>query len=151
MPRPDSSSAWFVSRRARLLVAALLWTVVGAGLGAAGAVFTFRGATSPGGRAVVFGAALGIGLGKGRFLLAPRARANADRIRASASRAPLTTVYTTPSWLLAPLMIAVGFAIRRSGIPTVALGGIYLAVGLGLVVGAAPAWRAWRVLEEGRG
>ncbi len=151
MRRPNRWSTWSVSRRARLLVAALLWTLVGAGLGAAGAVFAFRGATSPGGRAAVLGAALGIGLGKGRFLLAPRARANAERIRASASRAPLTTVYTASSWLLIPLMIAVGYAVRRSGIPAAALGGIYLAVGFGLLVGAAPAWRAWRALESGRG
>ena len=66
------------SRGTRLLLAALMWSVVGAGLAGAGLQWVVQsGAPS---RPVVIAIALALGAAKGRYVLADLARRNADRI-----------------------------------------------------------------------
>lgn len=142
MPRPISLAP--VSRRSRILAAALVWTAVGAGLASAGSVRTVHATPSSRVAAIVLAVAAAVGVAKGRFLLAPRARANVARILAARERDGLLSVFSPAAWAFVAGMMTLGWILRRSGLPGVALGGTYAAVGAALVVGAIPSWSAWR-------
>ncbi len=133
-----------LSRRSRILGAAIVWTAVGAGLASAGSVWTLDAAPTSRGAALVLVVATAAGIAKGRFLLAPRARANIARILAAGESAGALTVFAPSAWAFAVGMMALGWLLRRSGLPALALGGAYAAVGAALVVGAIPSWSAWR-------
>ena len=129
------------SRGTRLFLAALLWTGVGTGLLAAGLRWIF-GAPSAAWLAAI-PAALVVGWAKGRLVLAPRARANAERIVASGESRCVGGVFPWTSWALALGMMAGGFLLRRSSIPRPWLGVLYAAVGTALVAASAHAWGRW--------
>jgi hypothetical protein len=132
-----------VSRRSRILGGALVWTAVGAGLASAGSFWTLHATPTARGAAFVLVVAAVAGVAKGRFLLAPRARANVARILAARELDGVLTLFSPRAWAFAAGMMALGWMLRRSGLPGVALGGTYAAVGAALVVGAIPSWSAW--------
>ena len=125
------------SVRTRLLLAAATWTAVGLGLGIAGAIWS---AATP----WIVAGAIVLGLVKGRFVLAPRARANGDRILESGEGRCLGGAFTFPTWALVLAMMGLGALLRRSPLPRPWLGGIYLAVGVALLLGSVPVWSRWR-------
>jgi hypothetical protein len=130
------------SRRTRLLLAALAWTLVGLGLLGAGIVWLV-----PARRDVLvlgLGAAATVGALKGRFVLAPRAAANARRIEASAERAPIVAFFAPSAWGLVLVMMASGALLRRSALPRPWLGALYAAIGVALLFASPAAWRHWR-------
>ena len=129
------------SRRTRLLVAAFVWTGIGAGLLAAGLRWTFL-ADSNVWRAAL-PAALALGWFKGRYVLAPRAASNAQRIVATAESRCIGGVFSWGSWAFALAMMLLGITLRHSPIPRPWLGQLYAAVGTALVVAGAGGWRRW--------
>ena len=129
------------SRRTRLLLAALVWTLVGLGLLTAG--FLWLAPVPRQVRALALGVALLVGWLKGR-LLAPRAAANARRIEASAERASIVGFFAPSAWGLVLVMMAGGALLRRSPLPRPWLGALYAAVGVALLSASRAAWRHWR-------
>lgn len=130
------------SRGTRLFLAATAWTAVGVGLGGAGLLWLsgYRAALA----LPVLALAVAAGYAKGRLILAPRARANAERIVASAERRCFGGFFSRASWTFVVVMMAAGAILRRSPIPRIWLGCLYAAVGTALVVGSAAAWGGWR-------
>ena len=130
------------SCRARLLVAALLWTGIGTGLAAAGLYWIF------GARSAVWLAATPVavlaGWLKGRFVLGPRAGANARRIVEAGDGRCLGGAFSWGSWGLALGMMIGGILLRRSPIPRPWLGLLYTAVGTGLLAASTASWTRWR-------
>ena len=129
------------SRRTRLLVAALVWTGIGVGLLVAGLRWTFL-APSMAWRAAL-PVALAAGLLKGRYVLAPRAAANASRILASAESRCIGGAFSWGAWMFAVGMMLLGITLRHSPVPRPWLGLLYAAVGTALVVAGAGGWRRW--------
>lgn len=129
------------SQGTRLFVAALAWTGVGTGLLAAGLHWIFGAASASWLAAIP--AALAVGWAKGRFVLAPRAEANARRIVAAGEVRCIGGIFSWASWGLALGMMVGGFFLRRSSIPRPWLGVIYAAVGAALVAASARGWSGW--------
>lgn len=133
--KPSSAS------RTRLLLAACMWTAVGAGLFVAGAHWLISaGATWAATGAL---AALVIGTVKGHLVLRRRARANAERIVAAGEARCVGGVFNWTMWLLALFMMGLGIALRRSSLPRPWLGVIYLTIGVAMLSGSAAAWTCW--------
>lgn len=129
------------SPRTRLFAAAFVWTAVGAGLLAAGLAWIV-GSPSAAWLAAI-PAALAVGWAKGRFVLAPRARANTRRIAAAGEARCVGGAFSWGSWLLAIGMMAGGMLLRRSPIPRPWLGLVYTTVGIALLAASAHAWSGW--------
>ena len=127
------------SIRSRLLVAASIWTLVGAGLLAAGSRWTVvdQGVRGWAGLAV----ALLLGWLKGRYILTGRAAANARRIMAAGEDRCLGGVFDGSAWLFVVAMIGTGYLLRHSGVPRPWIGVIYAAVGSGLILASIGTWR----------
>ena len=130
------------SRSSRLAVAALLWTLVGFGLVAAGTWFAMKAGWKAAVPAILSG--LILGLVKGWLLLAKMARENASRIESGPRSAWLGTAFTPSSWGIAGFFMVTGLAVRRSGLPLSIIGFVYVAAGIGLLVASLSGWRAWR-------
>jgi len=134
------------SIRSRLLVAALIWTLVGAGLLAAGFRWTVvdQGVRGWAGLAV----ALVLGWLKGRYVLGSRAVANAHRIIATGENRCLGGVFDWSAWVFVLAMIGLGYLLRHSDVPRPWIGVIYAAVGSALILASAGTWRRWRTLRS---
>jgi len=130
------------SIRSRLLVAALIWTLVGAALLAAGLRWTLAGEGLRGWVALV--PAVGLGWLKSRYLLSRRADANAQRIVDSGESRCLGGVFAWSAWGLVAAMIALGAAMRLSSLPRLWLGVLYVTVGSALLIASTVSWRRWR-------
>ncbi len=130
------------SVRTRLLAAALLWTAVGAALGAAG-FFWCSGAAPPWPTLLMISAG-GLGLAKGRWFIAPVARRNIRRLVQSGDDRCLGGFLSWKSWLFVVFMMALGAGLRRSALPRPVLGVLYGAIGVALLTGSLPFWRAHR-------
>ena len=130
------------SRRTRLLLAALAWTLVGLGLLTTGLVW-LSGARAVW-LAIILTAAVLVGWIKGRYLLARRATANARRIEASAERAVVLSFFAPAAWGLVLAMMAAGALLRRSALPRPWRGALYAAIGVALLSASRTAWRHWR-------
>jgi hypothetical protein len=129
------------SIRSRLLAASFLWSAVGLGLAAAGTRWLL--VSSAGGHVPALVAAGAAGWAKGRYVLGPRARRNAERIAADPGPVSLMRAFTPFAWTLVAAMMAFGYVLRHSSLPWAWIGWLYAAVGSGLIVGALPAWAAW--------
>ena len=131
----------------RLVVAAAIWTLVGAALLAAG--LNWLSAAEPLWAVAGLAVALALGAAKGIWLLAPRARHNALRIEAAGERRCVGGVFSWSAWSFVAAMMALGAGLRYAGLPRPWLGVLYCAVGVALVAGSASVWR--RVRARGRG
>jgi len=131
-----------VGSRARLLLAGLIWSLVGAGISVAGLrwMLTARWTWWLPGTAV----ALLLGLAKGHLFLVPNARANAERILAAGEHRCIGGTVTWPAWGLVAIMILAGVLLRHSALPRPWLGLAYLAVGSALLRGSLVTWGYWR-------
>lgn len=132
------------SIRSRLLVAALIWTLVGAGLLTAGVIWTLVGRGWMGWAGMAL--ALVLGWLKARYILSGRAAANARRIVAAGEGRCLGGVFEWSAWLFVLAMLALGYVLRHSEVPRSWIGVIYAAVGSGLVLASVGTWRHWRAL-----
>lgn len=129
--------------RTHLLAAALLWTLVGTGLSAAGAVWSLS-ARRP---LVPLGIGLLLGALKGTFVISRAAVRNARRIVSRGDGKCLGGFLSLKTWLLVAVMMGSGMVLRHSGVPRPILGGIYTAVGVGLLTGCLRLWQAFTRTE----
>ena len=131
--------------RTQLLLAAGLWSVVGAALLAAGSRWTVQ-AFGPGAGAPALAIALAAaaGLLKGRFVLDRAAARIADRIVARGDGRCAGGFLSLRSWLLVALMSGAGGLLRGGLLPHAAVGPLYVAVGAGLIFSSRIAWRRRR-------
>jgi hypothetical protein len=128
--------------KTHLLAAALLWTVVGLGLAAAGLVWSFSSALPWSLLLAVAGIAAGTL--KGRLVIRKMADWNTARIIARGDGRCLGGFLAPKTWLLIIVMMGSGILLRRSGVPRPILGVLYTAVGTGLLIGGQKLWKAWR-------
>jgi hypothetical protein len=131
-----------------LLLAGLMWTVVGAALAAVGGRWLWL---SPSAAAPYLAAAgLVVGAAKSRFVLDRAAARIVDRIRERGDGRCLGGFLSLQSWTFVAAMVIAGRLLRGSHIARSLLGMLYLAVGTGLLLSSRIAWRAWRQRREER-
>ena len=135
---------WKPAARAKtqVLLAALLWTSVGAGLSVAGLRWCAdtRAPWPP----LLGLSGFGLGLLKGRLALERTARRSAARIALRGDGTCLGGFLSWKTWIFVLAMMVGGMVLRRSGLPRPVLGVLYTAVGTGLLWGCRIYWREWR-------
>jgi hypothetical protein len=125
-----------------LMVAGLMWTLVGAGLVVCGAKWLIEG--SSGAAAWLAGAALAVGILKSRLVLDRQALKVVGRIRERGDGRCLGGFMSWGTWALVLMMIAVGRLFRGTGLSGTVVGPLYLAVGVALLVSSRLSWKEWR-------
>ena len=125
-----------ISREAHLKIAMALWAMVGVGLFMTGLFFLFPEGGEPL-SLIVLSVGLVLGGIKGRFVLPKVGKRNKDRILTLPEPSPFYMTFNAKSWLLVLSMILLGRIIRLAGTPPVIVGGIYVAVGIALLLGSA--------------
>ncbi|HJQ23121.1 MAG TPA: hypothetical protein VKA60_04340 [Blastocatellia bacterium] len=77
---------------------------------------------------------LGIGVAKGRYILAKTSQRNIERLRAMTERQRPIRVYSLRSWIVIGLTVALSLALTLLNTPPFWRGGINLAVGFALLM-----------------
>ncbi len=136
------------SSRFQLLLAGLMWSVVGAGLFSFG--FRWTVADSPVSLflPLVAGGILA-GAAKSKFLLDKTAHKIVARIAERGEGRCAGGFLSLRSWGLVLAMIAAGRLLRGSLLPATILGTLYVAIGTGLLLSSRHAWWAWWTSSEG--
>jgi hypothetical protein len=129
------------SRRVQLMLAAVMWTVVGAALLTVGVIWLVQSGVWWWPWLLV--AAVAVGMLKTVFVLNRAAGRVIERIRHRGDGRCLGGFLSWRTWLLALGMMAAGFILRHSHVPHVILGPVYSAVGAALLLASAKMWRAW--------
>ncbi|MGM0574275.1 MAG: hypothetical protein ACQEXJ_00890 [Myxococcota bacterium] len=125
--------------RTHMMAAALTWTAVAAGLGAAGARWALGAST--GGAALALAAGLVLGGLKGHFVIRRVARRLRDRILDRGDGKCVGGFFPWRSWLLVGGMMGLGLVLRLSPIPRPVLGAVYVGLGAALAMGSVVYWR----------
>ena len=133
------------TRKTRLLLAGLTWSLTGVGLLAAGIHWSL--AAPPWRAALVLGLAAALGWVKARFVLRGRAERNVGRILASEDGRCAGAAFSWQAWVFVCAMMAAGVALRRSPVSRLWLGFVYAAVGVALLLASAVTWRGWMRLR----
>lgn len=140
--RPAPLERWKprAGARTQLLLAATLWSVVGALLLAVGARWSMT-ATAPGAGLLLVVIGIAAGLLKGRFILDRAATRITDRIAERGDGRCAGGFLSLRSWLLVALMSGAGRLLRAGLLPPVVLGPLYAAIGTGLLFSSRIAWK----------
>lgn len=133
---PAASARW------HLLLAATMWTVVGALLLFFGIRWTGAAGGAPRGGLLV-AVAVVAGLLKARLVLGRVAARTVERIKARGDGYCLGGFLSWQSWLLVLGMMVAGRLLRGGVLPRAITGFLYTAVGTALLVGACRIWHAW--------
>jgi hypothetical protein len=128
--------------RVHVLLAALMWTVVGAVLALVGGHWLLGARIAHPVLWLILAAALG-GL-KARFVLRRTARRVVDRIRTRGDDRCIGGFVSWRTWAFIAAMATIGYVLRHSLLPRAIVGFIYVAVGVALLLAATSLWRAWR-------
>lgn len=128
-----------VHQRTHLLLAASLWSLIGAMLLVRGISWLIASAALW----IVIPALLA-GTMKSLLILDKTARNGIRRILNFADGTCVGAVYSLKTWLLIMLMMGSGIVLRHSRIPLEVLGGLYTAIGWALCCSSRHAWKAWR-------
>jgi len=120
-----------------LLIAALIWSIVGLFLMSNGYLLITLAA-----REWLAVLAAGLGTIKSLFLLDRVARNNISRILRFEDGTCIGSVYSYKSWALVVVMIVLGRFLRSSVLPGEYVGALYLAVGWGLFFSSRLMWQA---------
>lgn len=131
-------------RAPRLAAARGLWLAIGGTLTLVGLRFAVAGRGITIGVALAIATALAIGAAKAWFVLAPMGRRNAERIRRGSARAGWVDLYPPRTWAIAFGFMALGFVLRRVGLPGAVLGFVYVAAGSAMVLAVPLALRPGR-------
>ena len=123
-----------------LLLAGLMWTVVGTALAGVGARWLWR---SPSWTAPLLVISVVIGAIKARFILDRAARTIVERIRSRGDGRCVGGFMSARSWALVVVMMAAGRLLRGSDVTRALVGVLYLAVGTGLLLSSRIAWLAF--------
>ncbi len=129
------------SARRHLLLAAVMWTTVGA-------LLLFFGVRwAPGGRMPygwwLVAAAIAAGLVKGRFVLDRTAVRAIERIRTRGNGRCVGGFLSLRSWAFVALMAGAGRLLRGGLLPRYVVGLFYLSVGTALLLVSRRFWYAW--------
>ena len=125
-----------------LVLAGLMWSVVGAALAVVGGYWLWR-SPSPAAPWLAAAAAM-IGIAKAHWVLDRTAHRIVDRIRARGDGRCVGGFLSLRSWALVAVMVVAGRLLRGSHLARGILGAVYLAVGVALFLSSRVAWRAWR-------
>lgn len=127
-----------VSVRTHLLLAALIWSVVGFFLLSNGLVLVSL-------RDHYWFAILGLTLGTAKtfFILDRVAQKNINRIEKFKHKVCIGSVYSWKTWVLVAAMIVLGRFLRTTVLPGEVVGLIYIAVGWALMLASRLMWRTW--------
>ncbi len=132
--------------RAHLVLAGLMWTVVGAALVGFGGRWLWQLPTPLAPWLAML--AVAIGIFKSRFVLDRAARRMVDRILEHGDGRCLGGFLSLRSWALVVVMAGGGRLLRGSHLARGLLGFLYLAVGTALLLSSRVAWRAWRAERD---
>ena len=141
--KPSAPLRW------HLLLAALLWSLVGMLLLSFGSAWVLWGDVPYVPLLLALSAAAGVA--KARLVLDRAARRIVERVRSRGDGRCLGGFLSVRTWLFVAAMAAAGRWLRTGLAPKLAIGMIYVAVGLGLLIGARILWRAWHQQLEHRG
>lgn len=138
MPMPIREPA--ASRKTLITTAAVVWAVVGLFLIVRGLLY-YPEAHSANGVLTLIVAVVGIllGLAKGIFIFAKLARKNVERIKLLSPHKEKICVFAFQAWesyLIVLIMITLGILLRMSPLPRLYLIGVYLLIGIGLLIGS---------------
>jgi hypothetical protein len=127
--------------RTHLVLAALMWTIVGGGLVFFGARWSWHSDASH--APWLMAAALAAGAAKSRLILDRAGRRIVERILARGDGRCLGGFVSPPTWLLIVGMMALG-RLLRSRVAPLPVGVLYLAVGSSLLISSRLIWQARR-------
>ncbi len=128
--------------RVHLMLAWVLWAVVGTVLAGFGARWLWQSQTPA--TPWLTGLAVAIGAFKARFVLDRVARKIVDRIRERGDGRCLGGFLSLRSWAFVAVMAGGGRVLRGSHVALGLLGILYIAVGTALLLSSRVALRAWR-------
>ena len=128
-----------VSIRTHLLLAALIWSVVGFFLLTNGFVLISL-------QDHLWYGIVGLMLGtvKTFFILDRVARKNVQRIKEFEDKVCIGSVYSWKTWIMVGAMIALGRFLRTTVLPGEVIGLIYTAVGWALMLASRLMWQEWK-------
>lgn len=118
-------------------LAFVLWLTGGLILAWRGAAWMFTASDARPGMgllALLALAAIVIGWGKGRFVLAKTSRRNIERIEGMTTPVRPIFVYSARSWIVISVMVGISIALNLSPIDPLWRGAINLGIGMGLIV-----------------
>ena len=133
--------------RVHLLLAALMWTVVGSVLAVVGGHWVLGASLAHPGLWLILAAALGFL--KARFVLLRTARRVVNRIRTRGDDRCIGGFVSWRTWAFIALMAGLGYVLRHGLLPHAVVGFIYVAVGVALLVASTSLWRAWHHFRPG--
>ncbi len=128
--------------RTHVLVAALLWTVVGALLLTFGIKWAWHAAGPH--TLLLLAAAIGAGAAKAHFVLRKAARRIVARIRERGDGCCLGGFVSWKTYLLIAVMATTGRLLRGGLLPKPIVGLVYAGIGAALLLAAWTLWTAWR-------
>ena len=129
------------SARVHLLLAATMWSVVGAILLVLGVRWTVDGRVPY--MWLLLALAVGVGLLKARFVLKRVAGRAIERIRTRGDGRCIGGFLSLRTWAFVASMAAAGYLLRHGLLPRTIVGLIYVAVGAALLVASRRLWHAW--------
>lgn len=142
-PAPPTRFMPATDRSMHLVAAAGLWSLVGIGLSASG-LWSIGDADAGWWRPVVLVAAAAIGYAKAHFVLFRTGTHIVERIERRGDGRSIFGFLSWQNWLMVAGFILLGRALRSTPMPEWLLGGIFLAVGIGLLLASLPIWSHWR-------
>jgi hypothetical protein len=131
------------SARVHLVLAALMWGVVGSAMLVVGVRWASEGRTAV--TLWLLAAAAALGYAKSRWILDRAAGRIVERILARGDGRCLGGFLSVRTWLLVGFMVLVGRVLRSFVLAGTAAGLLYVVVGVALVLSSRLMWRAWRV------
>ena len=134
------------SARVHLLLAAMLWTTVGAMLVTLGVRQALDAETFP--ASIVLASAALVGLLKAKFVLQRAARRAIERIRDRGDGNCMGGFFSVRTWAFVVLMAGTGRVLRTGILPPTILAFICTTVGVALLAAAIWFWRAWYVQQN---
>jgi Ca2+/Na+ antiporter len=129
------------SSRVQLLLAGLMWSLVGLGLIVVGTCWVLSTSSHIIGLLAI---SLCIGLGKSLLILDRVADRIVQRIAIRGEGRCLVSFYSLRVWAIVIIMMLVGRILRGAGISYSLLGLIYAAVGTSLLISSRSIWLAWK-------
>ncbi len=138
-----------VSRRGLVFGAGVAWTIGAVILLVRSYAYLAHLSTHP---AWPIGAAIIVGLLKGRFVFTKVARRNIERIKSTSphkDKICLFAFQSIQSYLLVMVMIALGVTLRHTGLAPIWLIVVYVAIAVALLVSSSIYFRASRQMTPG--
>ena len=129
------------SSRVQLLLAGLMWSLVGVGLISVGTYWVLSSSSHIIGLLAI---ALFIGLGKSLLILDRVAGRIVNRIALRGEGRCLVGFFSLRVWALVIFMMLMGRILHGAGISSSLLGLIYAAVGTSLLISSRSMWLAWK-------